>query len=106
MPRAGHAITHAVPILKRVRPRTRATLKACLVQPARVMNASIKLGRWFGVPVGLHYSWFVVAVLIALSLGTTFQQQNANWSPVVVWATAIVAALLFFVCIVLHELAH
>jgi Zn-dependent protease/CBS domain-containing protein len=70
------------------------------------MKASISLGRWFGVPVGLHYSWFIVAWLISMSLASQFAELNPNWSPGVVWGLSIVTALLFFVCIVLHELAH
>src|SRR6478736_6180904 len=70
------------------------------------MKASISLGRWFGVPVGLHYSWFIVAWLISLSLASQFAALNPNWSPGVVWGLSIITALLFFVCIVLHELAH
>jgi len=45
------------------------------------MRASISLGRWFGVPVGLHYSWFVVAWLITLSLTSQFALLNPTWSP-------------------------
>src|SRR5262245_44402371 len=70
------------------------------------MNATITLGRWFGVPIGLHYSWFVVAGLITLSLISAFSRQYPAWPAFIVYSTAIVAALLFFVCIVLHELAH
>ncbi len=70
------------------------------------MKASITLGRWFGVPVGLHYSWFVIAWLIALSLVTQFAAINPRWPAAMVWALALVTAALFFVCIVLHELAH
>jgi Zn-dependent protease/CBS domain-containing protein len=70
------------------------------------MRASISLGRWFGVPVGLHYSWFVVAWLITLSLTSQFASLNPTWSPAIVWSLASVTAALFFVCIVLHELGH
>ena len=70
------------------------------------MKASISLGRWFGVPVGLHYSWFIVAWLISLSLAGQFAALNPNWSPGVVWGLSIITAVLFFICIVLHELAH
>jgi Zn-dependent protease/predicted transcriptional regulator len=70
------------------------------------MKASISLGRWFGVPVGLHYSWFIIAWLISLSLARQFAAVNESWTPAVVWALAILTAVLFFVCIVLHELAH
>ena len=70
------------------------------------MKASISLGRWLGVPVGLHYSWFVVAWLITLSLTSEFAAVNRSWSAATVWGLAALTAVLFFVCIVLHELAH
>jgi len=70
------------------------------------MRASINLGRWFGVPVGLHYSWFVVAGLITLSLTSQFASLNRSWSPATIWSLAALTAVLFFVSIVLHELAH
>ncbi len=70
------------------------------------MKSTIGLGRWFGVPVGLHYSWFVIAWLIALSLTSQFSAENPAWSVGMVWTLALVTAALFFVCIVLHELGH
>lgn len=70
------------------------------------MRATIGLGRWLGVPVGLHYSWFVIAWLMTLSLANQFAAQNPEWSPRTVWALSVATAGLFFICIVLHELAH
>jgi Zn-dependent protease len=70
------------------------------------MKASVSLGRWFGVPVGLHYSWFIVAWLIALSLTGQFRAVNPAWSTATVWTLSLLTAILFFLCIVLHELAH
>jgi len=70
------------------------------------VRATISLGRWFGVPVGLHYSWFVIAWLITLSLTSQFASLNRTWSPAIVWSLALITAALFFVSIVLHELAH
>jgi Zn-dependent protease/predicted transcriptional regulator len=70
------------------------------------MRANISLGRWFGVPVGLHYSWFVIAGLITLSLTSQFASLNPTWSAAAVGSLAVFTAALFFVCIVLHELAH
>jgi Zn-dependent protease len=70
------------------------------------MRATISLGRWFGVPVGLHYSWFVIAWLITLSLTSQFAALDRAWSQQTTWLLALVTAVLFFVCIVLHELAH
>ncbi len=70
------------------------------------VRASISLERWFGVSVGLHYSWFVIAWLITLSLTSQFAAINRAWSPATIWALSLLTAVLFFVCIVLHELAH
>ena len=70
------------------------------------MKAQIKLGRILGIEIGLHYSWFIIAFLITMSLVAEFQALNPEWGPVVIWSTSIVSALLFFAAIVAHELSH
>ena len=70
------------------------------------MKASITLGRLFGVEIGLHYSWLIIALLITLSLAGHFGATDPNWSRAIVWTSAVVTATLFFVSIVLHELSH
>jgi Zn-dependent protease/predicted transcriptional regulator len=70
------------------------------------MRAQIKLGRLFGIDIGLHYSWIIIAILIVFSLAMQFHGVHRDWSEAVVWGTAILTAVLFFVCIVLHELGH
>jgi len=70
------------------------------------MRAQIPLGSVFGIKIGLHYSWLIIAFLISLSLGSNFAATNPEWGPVIIWATAIATALLFFVTIVVHELSH
>lgn len=70
------------------------------------MEAQIKLGRIFGVKIGLHYSWLIIALLVTLSLVGQFYVINPQWGPSVIWATAIITALLFFTTLLLHELSH
>ncbi|HYV09550.1 MAG TPA: site-2 protease family protein [Pyrinomonadaceae bacterium] len=70
------------------------------------MKAQIKLGRIFGVEIGLHYSWFIIALLITFSLAGQFQENNPGWSDGLRWGVSIVTAVLFFVAIVAHELSH
>ena len=70
------------------------------------MRAQIKLGRIFGVEIGLHYSWFLIALLITFSLAGHFQANNPSWSDSLRWGVSIVTAILFFVAIVVHELSH
>ena len=70
------------------------------------MKAQIKLGRILGIEIGLHYSWFIIAFLIALSLVGQFSTLNPDWGRAVIWATAITTSVLFFAAIVAHELSH
>jgi Zn-dependent protease/predicted transcriptional regulator len=70
------------------------------------MKAQIKLGRIAGIEIGLHYSWFIIAVLITLSLVGEFHALNPEWGEGVIWTTAIATSLLFFASIVAHELSH
>jgi Zn-dependent protease/predicted transcriptional regulator len=70
------------------------------------MESSIKLGRVFGVEIGLHYTWIVIALLIAFSLASHFQMTHPDWEGGVAWVTAIVTAVLFFASIIVHELSH
>ena len=70
------------------------------------MKSQIKLGTVFGVELGLHYSWLVIALLITFSLVAQFHAVNHDWSDAVVWSTAIITGLLFFACLFAHELSH
>jgi Zn-dependent protease/predicted transcriptional regulator len=70
------------------------------------MKAHIKLGRIFGVAVGLHYSWIIIALLVSLSLRSQFAVDHPDWDASTTWTTAIITAVLFFVSILLHELSH
>jgi len=70
------------------------------------MKAQIKLFRIWGIQIGLHYSWLLIALLVTLSLAGQFQATNPQWGANVVWVIAILTALLFFAAIVLHELSH
>lgn len=70
------------------------------------MRANIWLGRLFGIPIGLHYSWFIIAGLITMSLGARFSATNPHSGVGVIWATALLTALLFFTSLILHELSH
>src|SRR5436309_7707221 len=70
------------------------------------MEAQIKLFRIFGIQVGLHYSWLLIALLVTLSLAGQFSATNPQWGATVIWSVSILTAILFFVTIVLHELSH
>ena len=60
------------------------------------MKAQVKVGRISGISIGLHYSWFIIALLIALSLGQHFRAVAPQWSGIAVWMAAVITGLLFF----------
>lgn len=70
------------------------------------MRAQVKLGRIFGIEIGLHYSWLIIALLITFSLAQQFYTTNPEWGAVVIWISAVATGLLFFTAIILHELSH
>jgi Zn-dependent protease/predicted transcriptional regulator len=70
------------------------------------MRAQITFGRIAGISIGLHYSWFIIAFLIGLSLIGQFRASMPQAGNGVIWSAAIITAILFFVTLLLHELAH
>ena len=70
------------------------------------MQGHIKIGRVFGIQLGLHFSWLLIALLVTLSLAGHFSAVNPNWRTGVTWMTALVTGILFFISIIIHELAH
>jgi Zn-dependent protease/CBS domain-containing protein len=73
----------------------------------RVVNGNISLGRIGGVEVRINWSWLVIFALIVWTLAVgIFPSQNPSLSDGVHLAMAIVAALLFFASVLLHELGH
>ncbi|HTC34156.1 MAG TPA: site-2 protease family protein [Bryobacteraceae bacterium] len=70
------------------------------------MRSSIRLGRLFGIEVGLHYSWFLIALLITMSLGSQFQATHKDWGSNTIWALSILTSLFFFITLLAHEMSH
>jgi Zn-dependent protease/CBS domain-containing protein len=71
------------------------------------VSPTIQLGRIAGIRIGVNWSWLVVFALIVWSLAVAvFPSQNPGFSDGEYVAIAVVAALLFFVSLLLHELGH
>ena len=71
------------------------------------MGSSIRLGRFAGGEIGVNWSWLVVFALIVWSLASAvFPAQNPGLSHGAYIAMAVVAAVLFFVSLLAHELGH
>ena len=70
------------------------------------VGGSLRLGRVLGIPLDVSYSWFLVLALVVLLLDSHLGDRYPFWGDAQRWATATVVALLFFACIVAHEMAH
>lgn len=71
------------------------------------MRASLTFGRIFGIPIGVHSSWFLVAALITWSLaGGYFPQEYPGWPTATYWLIGVITAVLFFASVLIHELGH
>jgi Zn-dependent protease/CBS domain-containing protein len=71
------------------------------------VDASFQLGRIAGIRIGVHWSWLVVFALFVWTLSTgVFPSTNPDLGRGAHIGMALVAAVLFFVSVLLHELGH
>jgi Zn-dependent protease/CBS domain-containing protein len=71
------------------------------------MGTRISLGRIAGVEVGLTWSFLVILGLFVVSLAAgVFPTSNPGLGTATYIAMGVVAAVLFFASILLHEIAH
>jgi Zn-dependent protease len=71
-----------------------------------MITQSVHLMTIRGIRVGVHYSWLIVFFLVTFSLTGQFALQHPDWRRGEHITLAIATSLLFFGCILLHELAH
>lgn len=71
------------------------------------MPSSIKLGKIFGIEIGVHWSWVFIFALITWSFaGGILERYYPDWSDTRRWGVAVIVAIIFFISILLHELSH
>lgn len=71
------------------------------------MKDNIKLGRISGFPLAMNWSVLVIAGLLTWSLATTsFPHHAGGHTELTYWLTGLGTALIFFVSLLAHELAH
>jgi len=68
---------------------------------------SLNIGRIIGIPVRIHYTLWLVLLLIAWSLAEGYMPQHyPGLGATTYWAIGIVSAIVLFVSVFLHELSH
>lgn len=70
------------------------------------MRSQIKLGKIFGIQIGIHYSWFLIVFLLVASLNSQFRTDHPQWGDPLSLSLALLTAVLFFVSLLLHEMSH
>jgi len=69
---------------------------------------SVYLFKVFGIPIRIHFSWLIIFGLLTLILVTQYfpNERHYQWAAWTYWIVGIITSLLFFVSVLLHELAH
>lgn len=76
------------------------------------MNGTLSQGAWkvgsiMGMPLRVHFSWFIIFGLITWSLSAFYFPQAAPDLPEAsYWLKGVLAAFLLFASVGFHELAH
>lgn len=64
------------------------------------------MGRPFGIPVYVSWTWFIVAAVITWMFAPVFREYLPGADPIVSYAVAFAFAVLLYLSVLLHELAH
>lgn len=71
------------------------------------MESSIKLGRIFGIEIGVHWSWFFIFLVVTWSFAEGVMHHfYPEWGAGQRWVAGVVIAGVFFLSVLAHELAH
>jgi Zn-dependent protease/CBS domain-containing protein len=71
------------------------------------MNPTFTIGRIAGIRISLNWSWLIIFALIVWSLDVSvFPAQDPGLSKTTYLVMSVIAAIVFFVSILLHEIGH
>jgi Zn-dependent protease/CBS domain-containing protein len=69
-------------------------------------NNGIRIAKLFGIKIRIDWSWLLILLLVVWNLAAAFSQMHPDWRLPFTILIAVSAALLFFLSVLLHELAH
>ena len=70
------------------------------------MKSGFRIARIFGINIGVDWSWLLIFVLITWNLSVVFASAHPGWGSWLATGLALIAAILFFISVLVHELAH
>jgi Zn-dependent protease/predicted transcriptional regulator len=72
-----------------------------------MLRESVSLGSLFGIKIKLNWSVLVIFGLIVMHLALgVFPSWHPEWSPLLLWTVSLSAAVIFFLSLLAHEMAH
>lgn len=70
-------------------------------------GGSFRIARIAGIDIEIHPSWFIILALVSWTLAdSAFPSRYAGWSTAAYWSIGVLAALLLFLTVLIHEMAH
>ena len=70
------------------------------------MEKGLSIARLFGINIWIDWSWLLILVLVTWNLSSAFSQVHPDWGTQFSIGMGVVAALVFFLSVLFHELAH
>ncbi len=71
------------------------------------MGGTISLGRILGIKFQIHFSWFIIFIIISTFLTLqVFPENLPEQEQYIYWIMGLVTAVLFFTSVLIHEMAH
>ncbi len=70
------------------------------------MKKGLRIARIFGITIKIDWSWLLILILTVWNLSSMFSQIHPEWPLWQVILIAVIAALLFFLSVLTHEMAH
>jgi Zn-dependent protease len=71
-----------------------------------MFGARRQLFRLLGIPISLDISWLFILILLTNTLMYFYMEKVPDLAPLTYFVLGLVSALVFFACIVLHEMGH
>lgn len=71
------------------------------------MTPSIRLGRLFGIEIGFNWSLILIFAVVTWTLATSILPVDVPRQGLLAyWGTALVGSLVFYLCLLAHEMSH
>lgn len=71
------------------------------------MGGTFRVARIFGIDIEIHPSWLLILAFVAWSLSDNlFPSRYESWSTAAYWIVGVSSAVLLFVTVLIHEMAH